>query len=106
MNASDFGWAMGLNIEYSIRYRQGRAAPTLAQVSKMEHAAGLAAVKYLMGVPGFPPPVHPEAPDGKVGPGQFERQWESGGRTKLTAIRGMRKEVAAPVLPFKRLLPY
>lgn len=75
MNAIDFGWRLGLNFAYVHRYRQGTAMPTLAIVSRMENAAGIQAVNYLMACPASRCPRQPKENTGKKGPGKFELSW-------------------------------
>lgn len=71
MNASDFGWRIGLNLDYIHRYRQSMAVPTLAICSKIEHAAGLQTLHYLMAR--GPAPLRPRDNDGLKGMGSFEK---------------------------------
>lgn len=75
LNAVDFGWRLGLNFSYVHRYRQGTAMPTLALVSRIEHAAGIQTVNYLMACPASRCPKEPKENTGAKGPGRFERMW-------------------------------
>jgi len=75
MNATDFGWRIGLNVAYVHRYRQGTAMPTLSLVSRIEHAAGIQTVNYLMACPASRCPAAPKENTGIKGPGRFEQMW-------------------------------
>ncbi len=75
LNAVDFGWRLGLNFSYVHRFRQGTAMPSLALVSRMEHAAGIQTVNYLMACPASRCPKEPKENTGVKGPGRFERMW-------------------------------
>lgn len=75
MTTIDFSWHMGVSLENGHQYRQGRGMPTLTQVSKMENAAGIQAVNYLMACPASRCPRQPKENTGKKGPGKFELSW-------------------------------